>query len=102
MRPDAGAQVLSIDCSDSRGYRTRPPHQKRTVSATAQGRGKGTLAEEDVGLCAKSGERVGFAGRHLISANAPDLTEDETREGGRVSEARVSSSSLSEEDFIWR
>src|SRR5882757_7921989 len=43
-----------------------------------------------------------LARRQLLSANAPDLTKGETRQFGRVPEVRVSPSSLSEEDFIWR
>jgi hypothetical protein len=51
---------------------------------------------------AESGEQVGFARRQLFSANAPDLTKDETRQFGRVPEVRISSSSLPEKVFIWR
>ena len=50
---------------------------------------------------AESGEQVGFTRRQLFSANAPDLTKDETRQFGRVPEARISSSSLPEEVFVW-
>jgi hypothetical protein len=38
---------------------------------------------------------------YRLSANAPDLTKDETRQFGRVPEIRISSSSLPEEVFVW-
>jgi hypothetical protein len=50
---------------------------------------------------AESGEQVGFAREHLFSANAPDLTKDETRQFGGVPEVRISAGSVPEEVFIW-
>jgi hypothetical protein len=50
---------------------------------------------------AESDKQVGFAGRQMLSAYAPDLAKDETRQFRRVPEVRISSSSLPKEVFIW-